>query len=73
MEQRLIDMHIHQLCQRGLPATQMVNLIETYNVRQNKDEIYMRINPNKNFNGYIADILETLSEEEQLLIYNIPI
>ncbi len=37
----LIDMHIHQLCQRGLPATQMVNLIETYNAC--KDARTMRI------------------------------
>lgn len=31
------------------------NFIEMYNIRQDKNEIYMRINPNKDFNGYIID------------------
>ena len=31
------------------------NLIETYIDRKDKNEIYMRINPNRNFGGYVAD------------------
>ncbi len=31
------------------------NLIESYIDRKDKNEIYMRINPNKNFGGYVAD------------------
>lgn len=43
------------------------NLIESYNVRQNKDEIYMRINPNKNCNGYIVDSYSKFKEVVQKL------
>lgn len=31
------------------------NLIESYIDRKDKNEIYMRINPNRNFGGYVAD------------------
>lgn len=46
------------------------NLIRTYDIREKKNEIYLRINPNKNLDGYIIDsyskfreVTETLFDE----------
>lgn len=56
----LIDMHIHQLCQRGLPSTQIVNLIETYNdcadVRTMKIAME-QINAQLNNKTFVNDII----------------
>ena len=56
----LIDMHIHQLCQRGLPAIQMVNLIETYNACADTRTMKIaieQINAQLNNKTFINDII----------------
>lgn len=41
------------------------NLIESYIDRKDKNEIYMRINPNKNFHGYVVDSYSQFKEVVQ--------